>query len=225
MREHLIKPLQTNGPVDIFFHSWDMTSITNLRADEHETTIHPFNFLKFLPEARGIFDSQDAFDASIVWDEMLPKNPLQRISTIQEERDSSLKNLIRSIESQDRAWSFYSATKTEPYDIVVAARPDVKFLQDLTIPPLKSGEIYVPSFHSWDGVNDRFALGGEEEIGVWLTKKNFIHQWISNGVPANSEIMTQRWLEKNNLYIKHLDFVFQRVRANEKICTNDESLI
>jgi len=114
--------------------------------------------------------------------------------------------------------------KEKSFDFVIAARPDVKFLHDLTVPIVKPDEIYIPTFHSWGGVNDRFALGREDEIAIWLDKRQFALNIIKKGLRCNPEKIASEWLLNNKLTVKDLNFVFQRVRANGDIQLIDRDL-
>jgi hypothetical protein len=223
-RKHLVMPLSEIGTVDVYFHSWDMLSIASPRAGEFEVAIHPEDIFLHLPEATGQFSSQIEFDKSMDWDNLLRNNPFKNYIPDKEEHDSSLKNFIRSVESQKRAWEFFKSNKKSKYDIVIASRPDVRYVHDLVIPSINPNEIYVPAFHGWEGVNDRFALGGEEEVGIWFNKKDFVCEWIRSGEPGYSELMTAKWLISNKLLIKELNFVFQRIRATGEVQNKDVDL-
>jgi len=217
-------PLRNIGSVDIFFHSWDLLEITSNRAGEYGVKIDPQDFYHHLPDAIGHFDSQDEFDSTINWREIYRKKIFSGFISERELMESSLKNYVRSLESQQRALSVFKSMKEKSFDFVIAARPDVKFLHDLTVPIVKPDEIYIPTFHSWGGVNDRFALGREDEIAIWLDKRQFALNIIKKGLRCNPEKIASEWLLNNKLTVKDLNFVFQRVRANGDIQLIDRDL-
>ena len=233
-RDKLVAPFAELGEVDIFFHSWDISEITNPRAGEHGVTVDPGEVARWLPEARGIFESQEEFDRTINWDPLFEKNPMRYCTGNEAAARATLMNFRRAVESQQRAWDFFTRTKTRSYSRVVATRPDLKFLQELEIPdelalpePLHdpaSTRLWVPRFHAWGGVNDRFAIGRETGIGIWSRRADFVDGCLLNPGDANPEWILMKWLERNGIRPSLLDFVFQRVRANGEVTEMDRNL-
>jgi hypothetical protein len=234
LREKLLAPLARLGEVDIFFHSWDIPEITNPRAGEHGVAVDPGEVARWLPEAHGIFESQEEFDRTIDWDPLFVKNPMRFCTGDEAGARATLMNFRRALESQHRAWDFFTRMKTRSYARVIATRPDLKFLQELEIPEElalpelqdspASHRLWVPRFHAWGGVNDRFALGREESIGIWSRRTAFVDGCLLNPGDSNPEWFLMKWLERNRIRPSLLDFVFQRVRANGEVTERDRNL-
>ena len=56
------------------------------------------------------------------------------------------------------------------YDAVVYLRPDVLYncpFPVKTLENLEDDTVYVPDFHEWSGVNDRFAMGKPHAVVHW----------------------------------------------------------
>ena len=178
LRECVIAPLDGLGAVDIFYHSWEVQTVHNPRGSEHGEALDLVEVEQLLPEAQGVFESQDAFDATVEWRRLLRKNPMRHCCGSDEEAEATLMNFRRALESQERAWRFFEERKTQRYDLVVATRADLRFLEvgrwDENATRLKNGgqechpSLWLPKVHSWGGVNDRFAIGNEESIKCWL---------------------------------------------------------
>jgi hypothetical protein len=233
-RKNLIDPLAKLGRVDIFFHSWDVAQITNPRAGEHGEQVDAATVGQWLPEARGIFESQEEFDGTIDWEPLFAKNPMRYCTGNEAAARATLMNFRRAVESQQRAWDYFTRTKTRNYTCVVATRPDLKFLQaleipaDLALPELQndpaSKRLWLPRFHAWGGVNDRFVIGRQEEVGIWSRRADFLDGCLLNPADANPEWILMKWLERNRIRPSLLDFVFQRVRANGEVTERDRPL-
>ena len=111
-RERIVAPLIRFGEVDIFFHSWDISEITNPRAGEHGVVVDPGEVGKWLPEARGIFESQAEFDRTIDWEPLFEKNPMRFCTGNEAAARATLMNFRRAVESHSYCawlWTFWSS--------------------------------------------------------------------------------------------------------------------
>lgn len=241
LRRYVIAPLERLGPVDIYFASWDLAVINNPRGNEHQVRIDLDNVHKFLPEAKGVFHSQEEFDRSIDWAPLFERNPMRHCTSNEQAAQATLMNFRRSLESQQQAWRFFEKTRTRKYNRIVATRPDLKFLHELEIPPdlvsvspvpsLASNplekanlKLWVPKFHGWGGVNDRFAIGSESAIKVWSNRADFADGWLLNPGLKSSEWLLMKWLERNHSPVHYLDLVFQRIRSDGNIAEMDRGI-
>ncbi len=228
LRRNVIEPLASHGEVDVFFHSWDVEEIHNPRGGEHGVAVDTAEVARLLPEARGIFESQEAFDRTVDWELLFANNPMRHCTTGEEEARATLMNFRRALESQERAWRFFEKTKTRSYDVVVATRADLLFLEkmksDAHRATLQDGRIWVPRFQAWGGVNDRFAMGSEEVIKVWSNRAAFADGWLLKAGGESSEWLLRKWLERNRVAVEFLDFTFQRIRANGEVAAMDRGL-
>lgn len=230
-RECVIEPLARLGPVDVFFHSWDVAEVNNPRAGEAGETLDEAEVARCLPEARGLFESQEAFDASVDWERLFRNNPMRRCCGNEVEARATLMNFRRALESQERAWRVFEERKTKHYDLVVATRADLRFLEEVGISNIErstsnveGGRIWVPKFHSWGGVNDRFAIGNEEGVRTWSQRVAFAEEWLERAKGESAEWLLMKWLEKRRVRVGFLDFTFQRIRANGQVAERDRDL-
>ena len=242
LRSEIIQPLQEVGEVDLFFHSWDVQKINNPRAGEVGVEISQDQVAHLLPEANGLFESQEEFDGLIDWESMFEHNPMRSCTGSETAARATLMNFRRALESQERAWAFFQRQKTRRYDRIVMTRPDLRFLNRLEIPESLKLEsestanvedvsdqasehrVFVPAFHSWRGVNDRFVLGREDEVGIWARRTEFLDGWLLNAGKGNSEWLLMKWLQRNRILTTSLGLIFQRVRANGLIAPPDVEL-
>jgi len=134
---------------------------------------------------------------------MFDKNPMRHCTDSEEGARATLMNFRRALESQERAWRFFEETKTQGYTRVVMTQGGLRVLEELgtsnierSTSNVEVGRIWVPKFHSWGGVNDRFAMGGEKEMGIYCRRAVFADEWLSGGELGNSEQNLMEWLEK-----------------------------
>ncbi len=260
LRKCVLAPLERLGPVEVFFHSWDIAEINNPRAGESAEIVDTTEVARLLSDAQGHFESQLDFDASMDWERWFRNNPMRHCCGNEEEARVSLMNFCRALESQERAWRFFEERKSKTYDLVVATRADMRFLEDIRLPerltlaarglsskrpqpPLdfagcpevspylgeREGRdrppcLWLSKFHSWGGVNDRFAIGNEEGIRIWSNRVVFAKQWLERAKGESSEWLLMKWLERKQVRVGFLDFTFQRVRANGQVAERDQEL-
>jgi hypothetical protein len=232
LRTRVIAPLARLGEVDVFFHCWDVRQLVNPRAKEVAVAVDPSEVERWLPEARGKFESQDAFDETIDWAPMLARNPMRNHTRDEDSAQATLKNLRRGLESAERAWAFFRASKQRSYRRVVVARPDVRFQNELTVPPALIGpplsdgrrRLWVPQFHAWGGVNDRFAIGDQDVVSTWCHRTAFADGWLLGAENQNPEWLLMKWLARNRIRPEPLDLVFQRIRGNGLVDERDAHL-
>ena len=224
-RENVIASLAEDGEVDIFFHSWDISKIVNPRAGEQGVPVHPSDVYRWLPEAIGLFESQEEFDQEVNWKLLLGRNPMPRIAVNQEAARVTLMNFRRALESQKRAWKYFASSKKHHYQNVILTRPDLRFLSKLPVARNQARPIdkvvKIPQFHGWGGLNDRFAMGSEQTIEILANRTEFADGWLMAGGGGNPEQLLQKWLDRNNLPVTLFDFEFQRIRANGEIAGPD----
>lgn len=227
LNENLIRPLRELGEVDLYFHSWKTDSIFNPRAGEKQIELDCTEITRLLPEARGLTELQDVFDASLNWELLFANNPMRACTNSETAAKVTLMNLLRALESQQRAWQYFVTVKDRNYERVIATRADLRFLNKFQLPELseggalREGELHVPAFHPSGGVNDRFVLGGEREIEIWSSRKDFAAGWIFSSKRQSTEWNLKSWLEYNNIQVKFLSLLFQRLRADGTIARFD----
>ncbi len=230
LRKFVLEPLAKLGTVDVSFHSWSPIELESPRTGECGMMVRPEEVEVLLPEARGVFESQDELDASVDWEPLFERNPMRHCSASEEAARASLMNHFRALESLERAWRFFQERNTGEYDRMVATRPDLRFLHKLVVPAGCATEredfapLWVPRFHGWGGVNDRFVMGREREVGIWCRRSAFARECVLADKGWNSETMLMKWLEQNRVPVRFLNFVFQRVRATGEVAELDRGL-
>ncbi len=90
----------------------------------------------------------------------------------------TIMNIYRSRHSLALSWEImaeYALSQGVKYDAVVALRSDVAFVSDIDIAKLQSIEkdtVYVPSWDSNGGINDRFAFGQMEAMRAYMNRND-----------------------------------------------------
>ena len=82
---------------------------------------------------------------------------------------TSVQNLLCQLNSVAAVTHLWRAAGTA-YDAVVYLRPDVYFNCPFPVDVLETladNTVYVPDFHHWGGLNDRFAMGKPRVVEHW----------------------------------------------------------
>jgi len=233
-RSNVLKPLDELGEVDVFYHAWHVDKVTNEYSGEKDADIDSSIIKELLPEAHGIIEDQDEWDATIDWEKHRENNPFAIFTRVPSEREtmSTLKNHKRALMSQKKSYEFFEENKKKKYDLVIVARLDVIYPDKIRIPKVEEIQkyqeegkkaIWVPDFDHCGGINDRFALGNEDAIKMWSDRVEFSEKWTLNSNKGESpEWLMKQFMDKNNYTIKYLKLVFQRVRAGGEVHKQDK---
>lgn len=223
IRKNLITPLQGLGTADVFYHSWEIEQIDNLRTGERGSVLSRQEVSRLLPNAQGVFESQSDFDQSKDWGVLFENNMMRDCTDSEESALVALMNLFRALESLQRAWSFFCENKNHHYDRVIITRADLNFLSSLPLPSMED-KLLIPAFHGWGGVNDRFVMGEEAQLAIYAQRVQFAENWNKSNHSGNSEQLLKSWLDQNHIAVQPFEYYFLRVRANGKIADHDNLL-
>jgi hypothetical protein len=219
IREHVIAPLRARGRVHLYFHSWDTARLHNPRAGE-EAEIDVQEIAQLIPESRGGVDSESDFDRSVDWKQLELRNSTEfRQTTIAGK--VTFRNIVRTLESLERVWQLFNMIDDGDGGLVIATRADVRFLEPLPLDSLRDDSIGIPSFHGWGGVNDRFAIGSRQQMGIYCQRRRFYEESLDQSHLRNPESVLAAWLEENHVPIQLMDFNFQRIRADGQVASRD----
>jgi len=115
------------------------------------------------------------------------------------------------------------------YDCVIRCRPDLLFLSPIPDPArLDLDYLYLPDFHQFDGVNDRFAMGSAESLAVYLNKFDMLHVYVArwmaanpHALPVSAEMFTAGHLREAGIALRQLPIRFNRVRPHGVIADTE----
>lgn len=224
-RENLLGPLAGLGTVEVYFHSWKTGPLDNPRAGESGMWPDPADVARFLPEACGWFDDEAEFAKLIEWAELERVNPLRHHYHDEAAARVALRNAVFSLFSLESVFEQFLASSSPAVDCVVATRADLRFLRPLVLPSqLPERTVFIPSFHGWGGVNDRFAFGTPEAMAVYAGRRAFFDGWMLHPDHHNPEWVLMKWLQRNRIRIEPTDFMFQRVRADGAVFSLDRGM-
>lgn len=225
LRKHLLEPLSREGEVEVFFHSWKTGPIFNPRAGEYGVVSDPEEIALHLPEARGRTDDVDNFVKVINWEAVYKNNPMRHHCVDEASARVAIRNAMLALHSLEMVFDEFLAGTRSQADLVVVSRADLRFLGPLSIPEeIPEWSVFLPLFHAWGGVNDRFAFGRPEAMEVYSRRSAFFDGGLLNPGKQNPEWVLMKWLKRNNLRIIPTDTVFQRVRADGSVCPLDREL-
>lgn len=120
--------------------------------------------------------------------------------------------VLRQLWALRRAWQIMEEHGYEP-DWVIRLRPDCYFHNDIEdLRDCDPAAVYVPTFHNFHGLNDRFAFGGYEAMRVYCNRIDTLDEYIAIGGPFQPESHL-RWAMRNFM-VRRTRVLFDLVRKN-----------
>tara|TARA_E500000331_G_scaffold357951_1_gene421803 strand:- start:3807 stop:4499 length:693 start_codon:yes stop_codon:yes gene_type:complete len=103
------------------------------------------------------------------------------------------------------------------FDIIVRVRNDVIFKKDVVInsylQKINKNFLVIPQFHSYSGINDRFAIGNRQTMGKYMSMVKKFND--IDGKFFQSEQIVHKILKDQQIEIfKSSDILFNRVRRD-----------
>jgi hypothetical protein len=198
---------ENNIEYDIFIHNNRTNILTNVRSYEYNCKIQNDKW-RLLNPTEFIEDDQSDFDKNYNW------KPLFQCGDIHDDNYSSVKNAIRELYSIKRVTSLWE--NKDPYDLYLYLRPDLLYINKLTIPPiLKNNTLYTPSWHKWTGLNDRIYFAKYDTMLKIAKRIDYMEELILNTkIPYNAETYMKQVVDKFNIQTIDINLEGERVRAN-----------
>lgn len=211
----VIDPLRHNGmETDIFLHSYLQRAINNGRSGERGIQQDPSEWLVLNATAVSL-DDPDTLNPFILKDlEVLKSN-----GDPWRDRFTSLSNYVKSMYSIQKSFSLVTASP-QKYDAVIFARPDVvyfqnidpNFVRDVGQSPIPNS--IIPSFHSFGGFNDRFAICSLSAARVYASRYDALKDFVLKGNMPHSEKFLKYHLLQHNVSVSQANILLGRVRSN-----------
>lgn len=205
----LIKPLSCQYDVDIFIHTFNKTTITNPRSNEHNAVIRPLDVMQLNATKVIIEEERNVLGT-------MPFEHCKRNGDPWNDQHQSLKNYMFQLYSLSRVTRLLTDTHVN-YDLVVFARPDVYYFTPIDVEQtlhIKSTTLYAPSFHDWGGLNDRFGFGDYATMVAYGTRHRLLQSYCEIGRSAHAERFLLWYINQNNISVQRTPMLFGRVRAN-----------
>lgn len=121
--------------------------------------------------------------------------------------------VLRQLWSLQGAWDLMRADKYAP-DYVIRLRPDCYFHNDIEpLEEIAPRAIYVPTFHNFHGLNDRFALGDYDAMQAYCNRLDTLDKYIAAGGVFQPESHLKWTMERAGVAVKRTRILFDLVRA------------
>ena len=215
IQTNLIQGLGRNGSVHIYAHTFAIHNITNARSNEKQLRV----------------DAQDVFKVHPIRYEIAEQRLVdRRFSQWKGHYNSSGfansdMNVFRALFSKHRVFQLMESHEQElgwRHDVVALARLDVRYITPVAVPTdllHHPEDVFVPDFHQWGGVNDRFAIGGHDAIQAVASTFEDVER--RRGLTAGSEKTLCSTLRRRGVHARAFPMRLVRVRANGVIAALD----
>lgn len=127
----------------------------------------------------------------------------------------TVQGILRQLWHLRRVYEF--AGLGEDFSCIVRLRPDLWFHR-FTMPrfDLLNLQCITPWWGSYGGINDRFAIMGDEAAGAYFNTYRDLDTLIGRGCPLHPESLLAAQLETNSVYItRSLNTEFSTLRRQE----------
>lgn len=127
---------------------------------------------------------------------------------------------LYGVEKSYELMSKYQKENNIKFDIIFRVRSDVLFKSPIDLTKYEMNKIYIPNFHNYNGINDRFAFGPFELMIHYMKMYTNIFKLnnINNLKILSAEHFCMVNLKNNNIPYELRDEIkFDRVRMNGKI--------
>lgn len=122
---------------------------------------------------------------------------------------------LKGINSSYNLMKKYEEENNIIFDFVLRCRSDVIFKESVNLSILKNNLITVPKFHSYRGINDRFAFGNRENMSHYMNMYPNILQ--KNVCFFNAETYCKKNLDDNMVKYTEENILFNRIRVGNNI--------
>ena len=143
----------------------------------------------------------------------------------------SVANLCHQLRSLDRLWSLLRQFGPTPDDVVLLLRADLLYLdrldprRDLAMLTQRSGDIIVPSWQGWGGLNDRFAFCSVHAARIYATRFRLLVDACAEMRGLHAEQFLRLIVSLHGLRVGLTPMRAVRVRASGGIAHNDRPML
>lgn len=123
--------------------------------------------------------------------------------------------VLKQLWALKRAWEIMESDG-EPRPLwVIRLRPDCWFHNDIeNLNDCDTSCVYVPTFHNFYGLNDRFAFGGYEAMKVYCNRLDTMDDYIAAGGIFHPESHLKWVMERAGIEVRRTQILFDLVRKN-----------
>lgn len=215
IHRNLFKVLKdANIKYDIYLHTYTVTEpYTNKRASEFNLILDNDEY-KWLNPKVCMVEQQSEVDKRLGFEAYRTKgDPWEKDRT----DFATLNNHIRSLWSLKQVTNLWLPYKND-YTHIMYCRPDVEYLKPLDVRwfDLLSSAVAMPNFSLHTDVNDRFLIAKPMQALVYGNRFDGALEYSKEN-PLHSEKYLAHILMAAEIRWKHLNFIFNRVRANGEV--------
>lgn len=105
------------------------------------------------------------------------------------------------------------------YDFIAKVRTDMKFLSPVDLSNLEKNCIYIPMGNDHHGLNDRFAIGDNDNMNTYFRRYDFFMR-RNDDIPnytTHAESNLKMYLTNEAVSVKRLDFSYSLRRPNQDV--------
>lgn len=188
LRQQIISPLLQHGvSVDVYVHSYVHDGpISNSRSSEHNVTLDNEEWRLLDPFAYSVEHAQVVRNSQVRL-----VQELMEFGDSWKDSFSSLERYLLAMHSAERAIDQMKNRRVK-YDGLVLTRGDLLFLDPIDLElfarAVRSMNVVVPNWQSWQGLNDRFMFGNTDSVVLFANRgRSALEFCMTTGESFHSE--------------------------------------
>lgn len=121
--------------------------------------------------------------------------------------------VLRQLWALRRSWQVMLMAGVPSAQWIIRLRPDCWFHNDIEdLNECDPACIYVPTFHNFYGLNDRFAFGGYDAMKVYCNRLDTMDDYIASGGIFHPESHLKWTLARAGIEVRRTQILFDLVR-------------
>jgi hypothetical protein len=124
-----------------------------------------------------------------------------------------VQRVLKQLHSLKRTWDIFKSS-IDHYDWIIRCRPDLMLTTLLEPKHLWEGDIIIPKFCNFFGLNDRFAILNKSAAEIYFNRLDLIDEYINAGGIFHPETFLLWSCQKNNLKINRTNISFYTLRPD-----------
>jgi len=229
LERNVLAPFWRSGVlVDVFFHTYSLSSVSSERAKERGVRLGGANELVELLGPRAwVVTSQEDFDETINMSKYFrfPATKGEKYKFQYYYPEDTVRNLLRQLNSIRSVTALLASTPSiHDYAAVIMTRPDLLFLDRLDVSAVlavaNTRDVLVPYWHSYHGLNDRIQIAAPA-VALELGNRFAFAERFAATEPLHAEKLLRFAADAANLTPRPLKLRAVRVRATGVAEKND----
>jgi hypothetical protein len=131
-----------------------------------------------------------------------------------------VQRVLKQLHSLKRTWSIFK-THHQKYDWIIRCRSDLFFTKGMEDINTWSGDIIIPKFCNWFGLNDQFAIISPRHAEKYFCRLDYLDNYIKKGGVFHPESFLHACFQSNRISRTDVQFYILREDGTRNLPVHD----